>query len=277
MSQPDKPVGRKKVITPTMVSQWAKDNAAQLYRPVSKEDIFQAVSDWAPDLGVTVAYGRILTPEVLALPEHGWWNVHFSLLPGYRGAAPVQRALLAGDTVIGVSVFQLDEGLDTGPLLAQVTHPIAESITAEKLLAELAVVGADLLGSTLRLHLAGGLSPVAQEGEPSTAPTLHRDEGRIRATDSLDRAMRRFQAATPEPGCFVHIGHGKRTIRVLKATPMARVGRPGDGQVDDIPEGVGVMLAGGDLVLHRVQPAGKKPMDAMDWWRGVHERVVIDG
>lgn len=277
MSQPDKPVGRKKVLTPTAVSSWAHNNDVTLYRPESQDTIAQAVKGFAPDLGITVAYGRILRPEVLAIPAHGWWNVHFSLLPRWRGAAPVQHALLAGDTTTGVTVFQLDSGMDTGPILSQRTHSITPGITAGVLLDELSHVGAALLAETLQRHRTGDLHPTPQQGEETHAPKLEREMGRITASDTIDQAQYRYQAATPEPGCFVSWGDGKNSLRVLEASATTDTERSAEGTISMTPEGLGIGLAGGSLLLHTVQPAGKKAMPAADWWRGVHEEIRIDG
>ena len=277
MSQPDRPVGRKRVLTPTPVSSWAMEHEVTLYRPDSHDAIAQAVTECAPDCGITVAYGRILRPEVLAIPAHGWLNVHFSLLPRWRGAAPVQHALLAGDTETGVTVFQLDDGMDTGPILSQQTHQIRPEITAGALLEELSVVGAELLTTTLRHHFNTPLTPSPQQGDTTHAPKLDRDTGRIRSTDSIQTATRRFQATTPEPGCFVSWGGGEHSLRVLGASAVTDTTKSAEGTITMTPDGVGIGLPGGTLLLHTVQPAGKKAMPAADWWRGVHEEIRIDG
>lgn len=277
MSQPDKPVGRKKILTPTPVSQWALDRGVLLYRPLDHDGIQRAVSEFSPDLGITVAYGRILRPTVLDVPRHGWWNLHFSLLPRWRGAAPVQHALLAGDTTTGVSVFRLNEGVDTGPLLGQVSHPITPGITAGDLLTELSYLGATLLAQAVEQLATGGVTEAEQSGDVSHAPKLERDTGRICASDPLDVALRRFQATTPEPGCYVTWGRPDKSLRILAANAMYDAASPGDGAIHTVSGGVGIALAGGYLMLESVQPAGKKAMSSTDWWRGVHGDVAIDG
>jgi len=277
ISQPDKPVGRKKILTPTPVSNWAIDRGVTLYRPVDHEGVTQAVSEFSPELGITVAYGRLLRRNVLDIPLHGWWNVHFSLLPRWRGAAPVQHALLAGDTETGVSVFHLDDGMDTGPLLSQRTHVITPGMTAGALLGELSQTGAMLLADTLEDFTGGQLTPTPQIGEPTMAPKLDRETGRIRATDTLELAHRRFQATTPEPGCFVSMGNGEQTLRIVAASAHPELSGSGDGAIRGFADGVGIDLVGGVLELHTVVPAGKSEMGAADWWRGVRQEIVIDG
>ena len=278
MSQPDRPVGRKKVLTPTAVSSWATTHGVGLYRPTDHDAIGQAVTEFAPDLGITVAYGRILRPDVLAIPANGWWNLHFSLLPRWRGAAPVQNALFAGDTETGVTIFQLDAGMDTGPVLSQQTHAIAAGITAGALLDELSVVGAWLLTTTLQNQLVTPVRSTPQHGEATHAAKLDRDTGRVRSTDTVQMATRRFQATTPEPGCFVSWGDGQHSLRVLEASTSTDTKWSAEGTISMTPDGVGIGLAGGSLLLHSVQPAGKKPMPATDWWRGVHQtEIALDG
>jgi methionyl-tRNA formyltransferase len=276
MSQPDRPVGRKKVLTPTPVSSWAIERGITLYRPVGHEAISQAVTDCAPDLGITVAYGRLLRQDVLTIPTNGWWNLHFSLLPRWRGAAPVQNSLLAGDITTGVTVFQLDEGMDTGPVLSQQSHAITPGITAGELLGELSRIGATLLTTTLQAHQSGHLTATPQHGEATPAPKLDRDTGRIRSTETIEGASRRFQATTPEPGCFVSWGDGQHTLRILKASAVTDTSPSPVGSVTAGPEGVGLCLAGGTLLLETVHPAGKKAMPAADWWRGIHQDIRID-
>lgn len=277
MSQPNRPVGRKRILTPTPVSQWALSHRVTLYRPESHEQVQTQVREFSPDLGITVAFGRILKPDVLALPAHGWWNVHFSLLPRFRGAAPVQNALFEGDTETGVTVFQIEEGLDTGPILGSVSHPIRPGITAGELLKELSEVGATLLGNLLGDLARGSLHPVPQSGDWTHAPKPDREMGHIRAGDSLEVAMRRFQATTPEPGCFVTHSDGGDLLRILSATPQSGPISDQAGTIQGVDGGVSLALDGGYLVVQEVHPAGKKPMKAADWWRGVIGKVCIDG
>jgi methionyl-tRNA formyltransferase len=277
MSQPDRPVGRKRVLTPTPVSTWASDHGVTLFRPESAKELHDQVAEFSPDLAITVAFGRILTPNVLAVPTHGWWNLHFSLLPRFRGAAPVQHALFEGDTKTGVTVFQIDEGLDTGPILGALAHPITPGITTGELLGELSHLGATLVGTLLEDLAQGSLRPTPQSGVATHAPKPDRDMGHIRAGDSLEKATRRFQATTPEPGCFVSDGAGRDTLRILAATTQPGPISHPPGTVAAIDGGVGLALNGGYLLLHEVHPAGKKPMRAVDWWRGVTDKVTIDG
>ena len=147
ISQPDRPAGRGKVLTPTPVSEWALAHQLPLLRPDSKEEIAAAVED--VDCVVTIGYGVLLPESILSIPRYGFLNLHFSLLPRWRGAAPVQRAIEAGDAVTGVTVFQLDAGMDTGPIYVQESYPISAETTAGELLDELSKFGPKLIAETL--------------------------------------------------------------------------------------------------------------------------------
>lgn len=276
VSQPDRPTGRKRAMTPTAVSSYCLDHGLQLERPETAEQLRDCVAQFAPDLGITVAYGRILRPEVLDLPRRGWWNVHFSLLPRWRGAAPVQHALLAGDTETGVTVFALDAGVDTGPILHQEVHGIRPGMTAGELLGQLARLGARSLGKTLDALEAGTLTSVAQSGPGTHAPKLSREDGRITSQLSVADALRRCGATTPEPGCFTTLGGGSLTIAILQMEHNTEpLGLP-VGHLGPTGRGVALGLRDGEVTLLSVQPAGKRAMPALDWWRGVHGDPTVD-
>lgn len=276
ISQPDRPVGRKKVVTPTPVSAYATANGMALECPESSEELAAAIERLQPDLVIAVAYGRLITSDVLALPTHGWWNLHFSLLPAYRGATPVQHALLQGEVTTGVSVFQIDEGLDTGRILAQEAVIIRPLITAGELVVELAGIGAPLLIRTFHDFLAGHVEGTPQSGGVSLAPKLPRDAGLLDCSLPVAEVFRRFQATTPEPGAYLMLGEGAHQVGarlgVRDARPLPEV-RCEPGVVDRIDDRVVVGCHDGALELREVQPAGKKAMTGEDWWRGVGRPV----
>lgn len=212
-----------------------------------------------------VAYGNLIPEDLLALPTHGWVNVHFSLLPQWRGAAPVQAALCAGDDVTGVSTFLLEPGLDTGPIFGMVTEPIHPTDTADDLLERLAESGAELLVATLDGIAAGTVAPQPQRGEATYAPKITTQGARV-CWDSpafhIDRAIR---AHTPAPGAWTMLGDQRLKIgpvRVMEETGLA----PGEigARHGHILVGTGTTAVG----LVQVQPPGKKMMVAADWARG---------
>ena len=276
ISQPDRPTGRKGTLTPTAVSRYALDHSLPLERPGTADQLRDCVADFMPDLGITVAYGRILRPEVLELPRLGWWNLHFSLLPRWRGAAPVQHALLAGDTTTGVTIFALDAGIDTGPVLHQEDHPIRPGMTAGELLGQLSRLGARALNTTLDSAEAGNLRPTAQAGPATHAPKLVREDGRVSSQLTVAGALRRFGASTPEPGCFLTLTNQSLTMTIHQMEHNAEPVGLAPGHLAPTRRGVAMGLSDGEVTLLRVQPAGKRAMSALDWWRGVHGNPTVD-
>ena len=268
ISQPDRPVGRKKILTATPVSQLALDRGIELHRPHTSEELRDSLEALSADLVIAVAYGRILRREHLDIPTHGWWNLHFSLLPAYRGATPVQHALLAGERTTGVTVFRIDEGLDTGEILGQRRHHIEPFCTAGELLTELGALGATLLAELLESQEAGELHSYPQSGQASFAPKLEREDGRLDFHLPVAEVFRRWQAVTPEPGAFTPLRGRDGGLGIVHARPSPDGFDLTPGEIDTRDARVLVGCARGALELITVHPAGKRPMSALDWWRG---------
>jgi methionyl-tRNA formyltransferase len=213
-----------------------------------------------------VAYGALIPPPVLAIPTHGWVNLHFSLLPAWRGAAPVQHAVLHGDDVTGASTFQLEAGLDTGPVFGVVTETIGPDDTAGDLLDRLAISGAGLLLATLDGIEDGSLVAVPQPGDGvSFAPKLSVDDARVDWTQPGRHVERLVRACTPQPGPWTTFRDERLKlgpVRVRGANDLA----PGEIRADRSGVAVGTGSIAVDLV--EVQPSGKRPMSAADWARG---------
>ena len=271
ITQPDRPVGRKQIVTPTAVSQVAGEMGLPTETPANADALVDSLNRLQPDLVIAVAYGRLLTRAHLNIPPLGWWNLHFSLLPAWRGATPVQHALLAGDKTTGVTVFHIDEGLDTGPVLNQRAVPIEPFVDAGALLNQLAELGAAVLVETLGALQDGTLTPTPQQGTPSHAPKLTREDGRLDFGQPAAEVFRRWQAVTPEPGAFTSLVGREGGLRVLHARPSPDVVDLAPGEVAQRGGRVFVGCGRGALELLRVQPAGKRDMPAMDWWRGAGE------
>ena len=267
LTREDSPQGRKRVLTPTAVA----EAADALALPIIKANRLagaatEQLTALQPDLGVIVAYGGLVREPLLSMPRLGWINLHFSLLPRWRGAAPVQRAIIAGDATTGASVFQLVPELDAGDLYGHLTQPIGAHETAGHLLDSLSLSGAELLVQVIDAIADGAAQPQPQVGAVTVAPKLTLDDGRIdwslpaTAIDSLIRGV------TPEPGAFTMLDDQR--LKVLEAT-IARdrpTLAPGTFALDG-----GVLLVGtatDPIELTTVHPAGKKPMLATDWWRG---------
>jgi methionyl-tRNA formyltransferase len=233
-------------------------------------DFVEQLRAIGPDCCPVVAYGALLPPATLAVPARGWVNLHFSLLPAWRGAAPVQRAILAGDDVTGASTFQIEAGLDTGPVFGVVTEPIKATDTTGELLERLAVSGAQLLLATIDGIEDGSLAARTQPADGvSTAAKLSVDDARIDWTHPASAIDRRIRACTPAPGAWTTF-RGARLklgpVRPLPAQPPPAVLPP--GQLEAGRDRVLVATGSGSVEISTVQPAGKRLISAPDWARG---------
>ena len=267
-TQPPRKAGRGKALQRTPVHEAAERLGMEVRHPVSlksqeEKDAFAALE---ADVGVVAAYGLILPQAVLDAPKHGCLNVHASILPRWRGAAPIQRAILAGDTGTGVTIMQMEAGLDTGPMLATVRTPIDRK-TAGELTDELARKGAQLMVGTLRdlaIHI-----PVAQDDAEAThAPKIDKAEARLDWTQDAAQVERQVRAFTPWPGAFFE--HEDTRVKVLAAQIAEGSGNPGTVLDDALT----VACGSGTLRLTRVQRAGKPAMDTADFQRG---RAIAQG
>lgn len=270
VTQPDRPAGRGRRLAPSPVKQVALERGLSLSQPHSLRtpEAVAQLSAWKPDVIVVAAFGQILPQDVLGLPPHGCLNVHGSLLPHWRGAAPVAAAILAGDEVTGVTIMQMDAGLDTGPVLAQREETILPDDTQATLEERLAYLGAELLVETLSAYLAGNLLPRPQPEEGATyAGQLRKEDGLLdwsRPAVELDRQVRAF---TPWPGAFT-TWRGQR-LKVLRVVPLPEWhGDAPPGTVIVLADGVVVATGEGALRLEEVQLAGKRPMDIAPFLRG---------
>jgi methionyl-tRNA formyltransferase len=269
VTQPDRPAGRGRLLQPPPVKAFALAHDLPVYQPktLRTPEAVSQLRDWAPDVIVTAATGHILSAEVLAVPTKGTLNVHASLLPRWRGAAPIQAALLAGDAETGITIMCTDEGLDTGPILSQKGIPIAPRETAAALHGKLARLGADLLADTLPRWLSGEL--VARP-QPTAGVTLAK---RIRKEDGLidwDRPAlfidRQVRAYTPWPGAYTYFQH--RRVKVVEAFPLPPQQSVEPGAVI-LVEGLPAVGTGeGLLQLDRLQMSGKRMLSGLEFVRG---------
>jgi methionyl-tRNA formyltransferase len=262
------PLGRKRVLTESPVALRAHELSIDVIAANRLgDDVSHAVSELQPDLGVIVAYGGLVREPLLSTPRLGWINLHFSLLPRWRGAAPVQWTIIGGDDTAGATVFQLVPQLDAGPIFGTVSRAVGTHETAGHLLDALAVDGAALTRRVIDQLAESSIDAREQEGDVTLAPKLTIEDARIDWTVAVETVYRRIRGTTPEPGAFTTVG-GVR-LKVLEAAPARDTARlePGLFALDGGRVLVGT--ASTPLELIRVQPAGKTAMRAADWWRGI--------
>jgi len=272
ITRPDTTAGRGRRAVRSEVGRLADEHGLEVLTPARMADpeVTEALSRWQPEIGVVVAYGGLVPPSVLTALPYGWINLHFSVLPAWRGAAPVQAAIAAGDDVTGASVFALEEGLDTGPVFGSLTAPIRSTDTAGDLLERLAASGAGLVTSVLDGLAVGELAAVTQDPSGiSHAPKITSADAQVRWNLPAHIVDRTIRAHTPAPGAWTLLGRDR-----IKLGPVTVA----DG--DDAPDGLapGQLAAGKKAVfvgtgsrpvrLGTVQPPGKKALPAADWARG---------
>jgi methionyl-tRNA formyltransferase len=279
ITRADAPLGRKRVLTPSPVADAAAARGIRVIKANRLDENATAeIAALQPDLGVIVAYGGLVREPLLSTPRLGWINLHFSLLPRWRGASPVQRAVIAGDADTGAAVFQLVAELDAGDVFGSFSTPIPLDATSGSLLDALSHSGAELLLSVVDELAAGTATAIEQSGEVTLAPKLVIDDARIDWNRPATEVYNRLRGVTPEPGAFTVIGDAR--FKLLEAAPVEP---QVDVELPTLPAGtirehdkkVLIGTATEPLELLRVQPAGKNPMNAIDWWRGVATTEVV--
>jgi methionyl-tRNA formyltransferase len=277
VTQPDRPAGRGRKLTPPPIRALADELGIPVIQPgrLSEEDSMIELHAWKPNLVVVTAFGQILRPDVLDLPGYGCINVHASLLPRWRGAAPIQAVILHGEDRSGVTIMKMDEGLDTGPILSQRELMLSDQETAASLSPKLAQLGADLLVETLPDYLSGKLQPSPQQGESSYARMLKKSDGELDFTQSALHLERQIRAFHPWPGTYMDWNEQRLKINAARiAESKSRAANdnlvPGEHLIID--EHPAVMTGDGIIIIDELQPAGKKSMagrmfllGARDW------------
>ncbi|WP_091036417.1 methionyl-tRNA formyltransferase [Microbacterium oxydans] len=268
VTRPDAPLGRRRVLTPSPVAQAALELGLPVIKTARLDDAATAeISALQVELGVIVAYGGLVREPLLSTPKAGWINLHFSLLPAWRGAAPVQRALIAGDRALGASVFQLVAELDAGDVFAMREIDVRETATAGEALEALALDGAELTADVVSAIADGTARALPQEGEPTFAAKLTLADGLLDWTQPLEAVFARFRGVTPEPGA--HTTVAGQPLKVLEAVPAPDAESLPPGRLRGTKAALHIGTGTGALAVTRVQPAGKGAMNAVDWWRGL--------
>lgn len=274
VTRPAAPLGRRRVLTPSPVAAAAERLGIHVIEAARLgDDATGRVGALRPDLGVIVAYGGLVREPLLSTPKHGWINLHFSLLPAWRGAAPVQHALIAGDDETGASVFRLVPELDAGDVYGMRARAIGSDETAGQLLEELAASGADLLAEVVDGIAEGTAAATPQSGDPTFAPKLGIDDARLDWTRPAREVRDRFRGVTPEPGAWTTVDEQRLKVLDLADAPDAAPLQP--GEISAAGRSILIGTGSGPLELLRVQPAGRTAMPAGDWWRGVSRSRTV--
>ncbi|MEV8505952.1 methionyl-tRNA formyltransferase [Actinoplanes sp. NPDC051475] len=270
VTRPDAPAGRGRRLVRSPAGAWADERGIEVLTPQRpREAEFQErLRQIAPDCVPVVAYGALVPPTALEIPRRGWVNLHFSLLPAWRGAAPVQHAVLHGDEVTGASVFELEAGMDTGPVYGTLTEQIRPHDTSGDLLGRLATEGAGLLVAVLDAIEAGTARAHPQPADGvSMAPKITVEDARVRWDDPAFAVDRRIRACTPAPGAWTTLRAERLKLGPVRPVANASPLKPGELLVERTQVLAGTATT--PVILGEVRAAGKKPMSASDWARGL--------
>jgi len=281
VAQPDRPAGRGHALREPATKAWGRAHGVPVLQPEKVRDgrLAADLAALRPDVLCVAAYGRILGKDLLDLAPHGAVNVHGSLLPRHRGAAPIQWAVARGERETGVTVMQMDEGLDTGDILLQRTLEIGPEDTSETLAPRLAALGGEALAAALALAAKGALVPVRQDPSKATlAPILAKDDGRVDWSRPAGEIAARLRGFAPWPGAWTTLdGKG---VKLLAAAPLDEPSGAGEPGAARKLAGLGLAVACGDgttLVVHRLQPEGRAPQDALAFLNGLRREALVFG
>lgn len=269
VTTPDSKAGRGKSLNESPIAKWAGEKSVKVFKPSASEELIAAFKDC--DIAIAIAYGKILNEEILSIPKFGFLNLHFSLLPAYRGAAPVQRALLNGDKISGISVFKLDENLDTGPLYFQQVYEIPAMANSGKVLEDLSRIGA-LCFKEVLIDIANGKIPTPQSDSGiSFAPKVSKDEALIQWSNKSRQIINLISAFTPAPGAWTRFRG--QTVRIVEVSAQRYSHELAPGSLCAEAKKLFVGTGDSSIQILRVIPSGKKEMLASDWLNGARLNV----
>ena len=272
ITQPARRSGRGLDLKDSAVAEFAKQNSLNVFSPekIDKEYFAQNLKSLDADMAIVVAFGQILSKEILAELKFGWINIHYSLLPKFRGAAPVQRAILQGENETGISFFAIEEGLDAGPIIKSYPYALSDSSTTDSVLQELNVLATQKIEEIITGIQNGSFEPVNQSGEVSTAPKLNEMDLRIDWNDNSSKISRKVRAGSKRLSAWTIIGKSK--IKILSISENSLEDKIGIGQIKVINKSVNVGCRYGSLIINEVIPEGKKQMDAISWINGFQDK-----
>ena len=270
ITNPDKATGRGMQIEANELATWAQSEKIQTYKPSTHDEIRLIIEKDKPDLVITIAYGRLIPEPLLDLPKHGWINVHFSTLPKWRGAAPVQWAILNGDKESGISIFKLEIGMDTGPIYLMQSIQIESSERSEELLERLSILGSSLTLDSLTL-ISDGFTPQAQSAQGvSIAPKFKKSDGQLDWSQSSEQIFNRYRALSDNPGVWSMLADLRIKIDSLRPSYASDQLKPGEILIDSEKFFVGTSTNVIEIV--RLTPAGRNQMSAAEFIRGLPNR-----
>ena len=270
ITNPDKATGRGMNIVPNELASWGMSNGINVFKPIGRDNLKDLIKTLSPEIVITIAYGQIIPEDLLNLPKYGWINVHFSSLPRWRGAAPVQWAILSSDTESGVTVFKLDKGMDTGPVYLTKTVSIEPDETTELLLTRLSNIGADLAIQSLAV-IQGGTEPVAQLNSGVTlAPKINKNDGKINWHVNTNEIFNRYRALAGNPGIWTLLGEVRLKIDSLEISNRTEKLSPSEVLISD--EHLLVGANNGVIEIKTITPAGRSQMSAAEFIRGLPNR-----
>ena len=270
LTNPDKATGRGMHVVANELATWTESLGINIQKPENNDELKKIIESIKPEVVITIAYGRIIPLELLEIPKYGWINVHFSLLPRWRGAAPVQWAILNGDKQTGITVFKLDKGMDTGPVYLEQATPINDDENSDGLLKRLSQIGSDLAINSLEL-ISEGVTPKPQASIGITlAPKISKNHGKIDWTQSSDQVVNRFRALSSNPGVWSLLGELRIKIDALVASSLVGQIKPADIVINGERLFVGVL--DGVIEILILTPAGRSKMSAAEFIRGLPSR-----
>ena len=270
LTNPDKATGRGMHVVANELATWTESLGINIQKPENNDELKKIIESIKPEVVITIAYGRIIPHELLEIPKYGWINVHFSLLPRWRGAAPVQWAILNGDKQTGITVFKLDKGMDTGPVYLEQATPINDDENSDGLLKRLSQIGSELAIKSLEL-ISEGVTPKPQASIGITlAPKISKNHGKIDWTQSSDQVVNRFRALSSNPGVWSLLGELRIKIDALVSSSLVDQIKPADIVINGERLFVGVL--DGVIEILILTPAGRSKMSAAEFIRGLPSR-----
>jgi len=273
ITNPDKATGRGMNIVPNELASWGLSQGINVLKPDSRDNLKDLIQTLNPEIVITIAYGQIIPEEHLNLPKYGWINVHFSSLPRWRGAAPVQWAILSGDRESGVTIFKLDKGMDTGPVYLSKSVSIQPDETTELLLTRLSHIGADLAIQSLEIIQVGG-DPIAQVNSGVTlAPKINKNDGKINWHANVNEIFNRYRALAGNPGIWTLLGELRLKIDSLEISNRTEKLSPSEVLIAD--EHLLVGASNGVIEIKTLTPAGRSQMSAAEFIRGLPNRLGL--